>query len=254
VNRADLMRRFGVSVPQATMDLGRYQDAAPGNLAYDRRAKAYLATDAFAPLYGAPSAENWLHAHAGANGRTVPPVEVLPLPRRALDPWLLRRILQAWRGKRSLRLQYQTMERDQPEPSWRWFVPLAFASDGLRWHVRGFNEDARRHEDVLLPRIIELAEDRAAGPTPLDEDWKELVVLRIRPAPGLSLSQQDAVTRDYAMVDGMAAIPVRAALLDHLIRALRLDHSSRLIEIANRAEVQATLERIQRRFADREEV
>ena len=51
VNRADLMDRFGVSVPQATNDLSRYQELAPENLAYDKRAKAYLTTQTFVPVF-----------------------------------------------------------------------------------------------------------------------------------------------------------------------------------------------------------
>jgi hypothetical protein len=39
VNRAALIRRFGISVPQATNDLRDYQARAPGNLRSDTREK-----------------------------------------------------------------------------------------------------------------------------------------------------------------------------------------------------------------------
>jgi hypothetical protein len=32
INRADIMERFGVSVPQASKDLSLYEEKAPGNL------------------------------------------------------------------------------------------------------------------------------------------------------------------------------------------------------------------------------
>ena len=57
VNRAGLVRRFGISVPQATNDLREYQARAPANLRYDTREKAYLAEPGFQPLFGAPEAE-----------------------------------------------------------------------------------------------------------------------------------------------------------------------------------------------------
>ena len=65
VNRAGLMRRFGISVPQATIDLRAYQLLAPENLRYDTREKAYLATEGFKPLFGPPEAEAWLVEEAG---------------------------------------------------------------------------------------------------------------------------------------------------------------------------------------------
>ena len=49
VNRGDLVRHFGISVPQASTDLARYQQLAPGNLLYDRNAKTYAAAKGFTP-------------------------------------------------------------------------------------------------------------------------------------------------------------------------------------------------------------
>ena len=42
INRADIVDQFGVSVPQASKDLSRYQELAPDNIAYDRREKRLL--------------------------------------------------------------------------------------------------------------------------------------------------------------------------------------------------------------------
>ena len=49
VNRSDITERFGVSVPQASSDLGLYQKMAPENLRYDSRAKRYVAAEDFSP-------------------------------------------------------------------------------------------------------------------------------------------------------------------------------------------------------------
>ena len=97
VNRADLIRRFGISVPQATNDLREYQARAPGNLRYDGRAKTYVSEPGFRPLFGAPSAEAWLSAGESGAAASVP-VEVTPLPARRIDPWLLRRLLEVRRA------------------------------------------------------------------------------------------------------------------------------------------------------------
>jgi hypothetical protein len=45
VNRADIMRTFGVSSAQASGDLTDFQELYPRRMAYDASAKAYLTCD-----------------------------------------------------------------------------------------------------------------------------------------------------------------------------------------------------------------
>lgn len=47
INRSDLMDRYSISKPQASIDFTAYQGAAPGNLAYDATLKAYVAGPGF---------------------------------------------------------------------------------------------------------------------------------------------------------------------------------------------------------------
>jgi hypothetical protein len=42
INREHLMRKFGISQPQASNDLTRYQRAHPGTVEYDLSAKRYV--------------------------------------------------------------------------------------------------------------------------------------------------------------------------------------------------------------------
>src|SRR5438876_2495539 len=60
INRADIMERFGVSVPQASKDLSLYEENAPGNLVYDKKQKRYLAAPAFRPVFLKPEADIYL--------------------------------------------------------------------------------------------------------------------------------------------------------------------------------------------------
>jgi hypothetical protein len=243
VNRAELIRRFGISVPQATNDLRDYQARAPWNLRYDTREKAYLAERDFRPLFGEPNAEAWLldaHAPRGL------PVAVMPMPARRLDPWLLRRVVQAQRAGTALRILYQPM--DQPEPSWRWISPVAFASDGLRWHLRAWNHDAGRHEHLLFPRMIELGEERPAGALPEDPDWERLLPVRLRTAARLSPAQRRVIEADYGMVGGEAVLEVRVAMLFLFLRRLGLDRGDGLVQLANQAEIDAAMREAEIRF------
>ena len=43
INREHLVRKFGISVPQASLDLRRFADAHPHEIAYDPVVKRYVA-------------------------------------------------------------------------------------------------------------------------------------------------------------------------------------------------------------------
>src|ERR1700744_5213363 len=60
INRADIIEQFAVSVPQASKDLSLYEEKAPGNLAYDKRGKRYLASADFKPFFLKPEADRYL--------------------------------------------------------------------------------------------------------------------------------------------------------------------------------------------------
>ena len=51
LNRGDLMAFFGISVPQASLDIAKYLELAPENAAYDRSGKVYMPTESFRPIY-----------------------------------------------------------------------------------------------------------------------------------------------------------------------------------------------------------
>ena len=51
VNRSALTDYFGISVPQASKDLGVYHHIAPNNTRYDLSRKTYVRTDAFERVY-----------------------------------------------------------------------------------------------------------------------------------------------------------------------------------------------------------
>lgn len=52
IRRADLIREFDVSVPQASADIAAFMAAKPPHVRYDVSAKAYVLLDAEAPAHG----------------------------------------------------------------------------------------------------------------------------------------------------------------------------------------------------------
>jgi hypothetical protein len=243
VNRSDLTRRFGISVPQATNDLKRYLALAPANARYDTRLKTYVADAAFTPLFGPPNPDGWLGSGEAAASL---PVDLSPLPPRMLDPWKLRRVVAARRNAMALHVLYQSME--VPEPLWQWVVPCAMGSDGVRWHLRAYHQAAARFEDLLFPRMVEIDGERPAGAVPVDEDWNKWVAVELRPAGRLSPGQRAVVAADYAMTNEARRVEVRAAMLFVFLQRLGTERPGALVEVANRAAVNAELARINARF------
>ncbi|CDZ41685.1 Hypothetical protein NGAL_HAMBI1145_60210 [Neorhizobium galegae bv. officinalis] len=263
VNRSDLIDTFGVSVPQASKDLTHYQERAPQNAVYDKSARRYVAGPEFQPVFLDPDPEAYLmrlrsmaegFAEVGSNWLAVPPeMDIALTLRRKVDTAVLRSILAAVREERSLDLHYQSMNRGRPDPAWRRMTPHAFGFDGLRWHVRAWCHETERFKDFLLSRILgygELGEPGAGAAH--DLLWQETFDIIIVPHPDLSTGQQAVVAKDYNMVDGLAVLTVRHAMLFYVLKRLGLlegartrDPRTQHIVAANEREVAAALERAQ---------
>ncbi|RTL92720.1 WYL domain-containing protein [Ancylobacter aquaticus] len=258
VNRSDIVDEFGVSVPQASKDLALYQDQAPQNLRYDRSQKRYFAAKRFRPkfidLNAAAYLEKLAGQHAEGAGDVVatalaPIADTLPLPRRNIDPDILRAILSVVREGRSLEIIYQSMSEQRPEPVWRRISPHAFASDGLRWHVRAYCHQDKKFKDFILSRCQEArAEDDPGALSADDVHWNTYFQVVLRPNSRLSKSQQDIIAQDFAMVDGEAVVPVRQSLLYYFNKRLRLDVADQFddpreapVVVKNRAAFDAAL-------------
>jgi len=232
VNRTDLVRRFGVSMGQASMDIARYLARSPSGVDYDKRAKRYVADAKFRPILAEPDAARFLGelrlVSAGlvpvdqTSLGTAPPFDATPLPERKIDPFVLRAVLTAIRKVLALTITYQSMSR--PEPALRMIEPHALAHDGFRWHARAFDRDTGEFRDFVLGRM---ARPRLSGPATArgqeDLDWHRFVELEIAPHKGLTLAQAKAIALDYGITKNTAKIRVRRALLFYALRRLGLD-------------------------------
>lgn len=234
VNRSDITRFFGVSVPQASKDLGQYQQLAPDNIVYDKSGKRYLKTDQFRPLFIKPDADRYLAQlrsiadHITPAAETwlgvAPPLDAVPVPHRNVDPQILRATLDAVRGRTAIEIKYQSLSEVRPAPTWRWMSPHAFAFDGFRWHVRAFCHLDQKFKDFLLPRFLATRGIGAAERGGEDDTvWNEFVNVGLKPNPDLSPDQKRVVAQDFGMTHDRVTVPVRLALLYYFLRRLNLD-------------------------------
>jgi predicted DNA-binding transcriptional regulator YafY len=225
--------KFGVSVPQASNDLRRYQEIAPKNIVYDKSAKRYISGPAFKPLLTEPSAGQYLaQLHRAATGRSAgacwlsdaPPVDFTPLPDRTVRVDVLRAVLKAVSTGTSLEIDYQSMGRARPAPTRRWITPHAFANDGLRWHVRAYCHIDHRFKDFLLSRMLVVHGGGEPGAAPEDDRfWHERLTVVLVPNPVLPDLQRRMIALDYDMQKGRLELPVRKALLYYFRNRFRLD-------------------------------
>jgi len=236
INRSDLTDRFGISTPQASADLARYQELAPANLAYDPSLRCYLATPAFQSAFGVEDSGHYLAQLRAIADGTIRPEEawlaeppnfrVVPAPGRGVDTRILKAVLNAIRKGHALSIHYQSMSK--PDPQWRWITPHALGFDGFRWHVRAFCHNDESFKDFLFARILDIGETKPDTIDPVDDrDWSESVTVVIAPHPGLSEGQRRAIELDYGMRDGARAIEVPRAFLYYFLKRLGLDGDPR---------------------------
>lgn len=259
VNRTDLVRRFGVSMSQASADIARYLAQAPRGVSYDKSAKRYVAGEAFQPVLAAPDAGRLLGELRLIDAGILvadeallgppPPFDAAPVPERSVDPFVLRAVLRAIREGSALDAAYQSMSR--PEPFRRTIEPHALAHDGFRWHARAFDRESGDFRDFVLGRVTKPRPAGAAGSLPGgDADWQARVRLVIAPHPGLTPAQARAISIDYGIRGHSTVVEVRRALLFYTLRRLGLDASAAArspaeqhIVLLNRAEIDEALPR-----------
>lgn len=259
VNRTDLVRRFGISMSQASGDIARYLAKNPPGVSYDKSAKRYVAGAGFAPVLGPPDTVRLLGelrlvglgsiAVEDTMLGVLPPFAAAPLPERPVDASVLRAVWHAIRDGLALSVKYQSMSR--PAALRRIIAPHALANDGFRWHVRAHDRETGTFRDFVLGRLADPEPaGRADTPPEDDVDWQTIVPLVIAPHPGLTPAQAKAISIDYGIKGKTTTIPVRRALLFYALKRLGLDvppdtrppHEQHIV-LANRDAVERVLAR-----------
>lgn len=232
INRADIAERFNLTVQQASADLGLYDVTAPNNMTYLRGLKTFVPAATFEPKFLRDKADRQLLQLAAICAGLVeprdtwfsslPPMDAVPMPLHQVDTKIVLVALEAIRGRKSVEISYQSMER--PNAINRIIEPHALGHDGERWHLRAWC--ARNHDfrDFVLSRIEQIEVSGAAVSDPLtDAEWNELIVLILAPNPGLGEGTRRVVAKEFGMERGRLRLKMRAALAWYTIKRLNLD-------------------------------
>lgn len=256
INRRDVTDFFKISVPQASADIARYAEVAPGNLEYDTSSRTYVATPAYAPHYESSGARQYLSQLLALERQILtsdqaflafrPPMASVPLPSRTIEPKTLALLLQSIAERAKLRIRYQSIARDEPQE--RYISPHAFGYDGVRWHVRAYCHLREGFRDFVLGRILSPGAPVASDvDSSQDREWHTNVDLVLKPDDSLTLKQREGVEIDYGMKNGKVTVPCRQAMLFYTLRTLNFEPNGtprkgeKQVVIANLADIKSLL-------------
>lgn len=242
LNRSDLIDHFGISFPQASLDLAHYQKLAPNNITYDRRKKIYRARSNFAPVLAPEHSDSYLSqlltiASGSLSKDAVfigwaPPTEVPRAPRSSLDPAVLVSLLRSIQQGLTLSITYQTRSHPEPVPSL--ISPHAIAFDGFQWYARAYSDTKRQFLNLSLRRLVTANIGVKSSVDPhLDRDWSTIVEATVTVRSDLPEAERRVLALEYGMPEGAMVFRARAALLPSLIRQLGLHVGSTGVESAH---------------------
>lgn len=234
VTRSDVARAFGISDAAATKDLKFYGQIAPNNLVYKHHVFGFMPTEQFEEIFSDLDPAQVLPMIAANLAVTGEPVaaeslygiqtEKLPLPQRLPKKEVLANLLRAIKQHTKVKVIYSSLsDRDSSDD--RIIEPHSLVNTGSRWHLRAYSEDSYDFRDFVLSRVQaaeQLGVD-AESTAEYDDDWMEVVSLKLTPHPKLSEEKRKILMTDYAATDNVIEINVRRALLAYVIQQLSVD-------------------------------
>lgn len=235
VSRSDVAKAFGLSDAAATKDLKLYSDLIPGNLLYQHAVFGFVPNANFNAAFADLSPEKVLPLFSSQLSPASAPIvgaiygvntASLPLPARLPSQEVLGQITRAIHNHRKVRVSYRSLS-DRSTPEHRILEPHALVDNGLRWHVRAYNEESYDFRDFVLARIMdaECLEQAAESNAQYDDDWTELLTLKLAPHAKLDAVKRESLLLDYAAKEGVIAITVRRALIAYVLQRLAVDTS-----------------------------
>ncbi len=213
VSRDEIMNRFGISAASATNILSKYSQMAPENLSYNVRLKRYEIGKSFKSVFNIRMLMERI------------PVYTMPQLHKPADNDVIERIAlisRAIQRTQSLIITYASASSGR---SSRQIVPVAFADNRLRWHLRAYDRKRERYIDFVFRRILEVSP--IEGDTiqehehpDNDKQWHSFIDLRIKAHPhNLADAQAFTIGTDSH------SVRIRAAMAGYFLQLWNVDCS-----------------------------
>lgn len=234
LNRARLLELFGVSAIRASQLIREFRDQNPRLVAWDPRARSYLATteaykgkrdsvhhdqeDAaslaqYLALVGLPHAAPGFESRQGV-WAAFPDLSV-PSPR------IFAALSEAIRTHYAVQITYRSMR--EPKPHQRVISPHSLIRAGRRWHVRAFCQINQDFRDYALGRIANVKPVDTPAKYREEEDtaWMAKVRVRLVAHPELTPEQEDLIRFEYFNNTSARVETCRGALVGYFIQEMR---------------------------------
>ncbi|WP_191602335.1 WYL domain-containing protein [Marinomonas algicola] len=231
INSTHIKDEFRLTRQAASSILKAYCQHFPSYLSYDASSKAFIATADFDRYFLANTVkQSFEHYLATITAEASTQIEETSLffheveaPFRNINPVLVRPILRAIREKLAIDIGYISLS--SPDYLDRIIQPHSLIFDGLRWHVRAYCNKNQDYRDFTLSRFNGEAtfEGKATHLIAQDDNWNTLIEVTIEADSRFSEPQRRIIEQDFQMDNGQKTIPVRAALVNYLLRRLRID-------------------------------
>lgn len=230
IGRQDLISRFGIAPAAATRDFSVYKDLAPENIDFDNVSKTYIIRKSFSPIFDHVP-ERVMTALSqgfgdGINAISGPLMACeTPPSLNRLGIEILAPISRAINLRKVVEISYFSGSSGATR---RKIIPFAFATDGLRWHVRAYDRKRNVFLDFVISRmddvcIVEDEVPQAHELSTQDHQWNRIVEIDLLPHPHQKSSE--LVIRDYEMVGGMLHLKARAAMVGYILQQWHVDCS-----------------------------
>ena len=228
IRRQDLVARFGIQAAAATRDLGQYKELGPRNLEYDTKGKVYVRSEWFRPVFDFPAERvlTWLSQGFGdgepSRLRSLVTCEGSALS-TSLDLEMLSVLTRAIHKKTAVEISYRALSSGLTT---REIVPFAFADNGQRWHVRGYDRRSGDFRDFALTRIADarFVSGAVKEHETADQDiqWNRVAEIELVPHPA-NVQHPDTIEAEYGMEGGVLKVRTRAAMAGYLLRRWNVD-------------------------------
>lgn len=247
VQRDRICSVFQVSENHLSRDFRLYRNLFPGNLIYEPSRKRYEPMPKFQPRMTSGSAAEYLgslrlSAEVHGNVLDLPgpqASDVVPLHSGGVGVGTLRAVTQAIAEGRSVAGTYQSMREPDPTSVCLW--PRALVFSGYRWHARAYESDGGKYGDFVLARLkissrTNAEESESMLSLPKDTAWETRITVEVQPAAHWSVSQQEAIGREYGMTHAKSgwrwSVRLRECLVPYFFLLHRLDVQDKESRIA----------------------
>ena len=229
-SRADVVEHFKMGLSAATRDINLYKELADNNLTYNNAEKRYFQTEYFKPLF-THEPKHALSKLVNQNSGIANVITDIKFPFEAPsqlsspETAIIATLTQAVLNTRAIDINYVSLSNGE---SSRTIIPHSIIDSGLRWHVRAFDLKNEQFRDFVIARMTsaKISELNTEDHQRIlaDQQWMRIVPLELVPHPN-NIKHPKAIELDYAMVNGVLKLEVRAALAGYLLRRWNVDCS-----------------------------